>query len=127
MGRTLFRFGLWAILLVPAALSAQSTIKITSPISGLVVRPGQTIHVQVEISGPFSTVAVTDPSPTMDIPRHVLRNPPYWFDVTVPLNGSPGLYRITAELHARTGVYPVVSDSVVLDVEMSDSPREIPR
>src|SRR5712691_11346685 len=125
MGRTLLRFGTGATLLLPFVLLAQSTIKITSPANGLVVRPGQTIDVQVAISGPFSLVAVTDPSPTMDIPRHTLISQPYRFDVTVPPAGSPGLYIITASLYAPTGVYPVVSDTLWVDVEVPESPREI--
>ena len=123
MRRACLRLEVGATLLLPLALVAQSTIKITSPADGLVVRPGQTIDVQVAISGPFSLVAVTDPSPTMDIARHVLKNPPYRFDVTVPPNGPPGIYMITAELHAPTGVYPVVSDTVRVDVELPNSPR----
>ncbi len=118
-------FGLTATLLLPSALLAQSTLKITSPANGVVVRAGQTIEVQVEVAGPFSTVAVTDPSETMTNARYVLRSPPYRFSVTVPARGAPGPYMITAELHDDRRAVPILSDTVRVDVERPDSPREL--
>ena len=112
-------------LLLPPALLSQSAIKITSPADRPVVRPGQTIDVQVETSGPAWLVAVTDPSPVMTIARHSLRFPPYRFSVTVPANGAPGLHMITAEFYDDRHVIARALDTVWVDVERPDSPREL--
>ena len=107
------------------ALLAQSTIKITSPANDLVVRPGQTIEVQASVAGPFSIVSLTGPSTTVELVGKVLYSPPYLFHVTVPAASVPGRQMIRAALYASENIYPVVSDTLWLDVERPDSPQKI--
>lgn len=112
------------MVLWPGVVFGQGTIKITSPASNSVFRPGQTIDVEVAVTGRFSVVRVSDPSPTVDIPLHKLESPPYRCDLTAPTKRPPGKYMIAASLYAPTNA-AVASDTVWIDVEREDSPREI--
>lgn len=77
MARVLILLGTVAIALLPFGLGAQPTIKIASPASDLVVLPGQTIDVQVLVSGPYSLVYLSGPSTTITVPYESLESPPY--------------------------------------------------
>jgi Bacterial Ig-like domain (group 2) len=124
MRRSVVLLGVAAIALVPMELLAQSAIKITSPTSDLVVRPGQTLGVDVSVSGPYSLVYLSGPSTTITVPHQSLDTRPYLFHVTVPERSAPGRYMITASLYTPSRV-SIASDTIWIDVERPDSPRNI--
>jgi hypothetical protein len=117
--------GLVAIAMLPITLPGQATIKITSPASDLVVQPGQTVDVEVSASGAFSWVGLSGASSTLPLKDQSLDSPPYLFHVTIPAACTLGRSPIAASLYRRGSPTPVVSDTVWVDVERPDSPRQI--
>lgn len=115
------------MVLWPRVLFGQGTIEITSPASDLVVQPGQTIDLRVVVSGPLSLVGVGLRDPTIPTaePSQFLKSPPYTFHLTIPGNAIPGSVVITSALYDPEKAEPVASDSVSVDIERLDSPREI--
>ena len=110
---------LFMLCAVVLAVRAQ-TLQITSPVSGTVVNPGQTVPITVTATGgDFLTVAVvsTDNFPEPELPYA----PPYTASVQVPTDLPLGKYYITA-LGAIVPGSPINSDSVMIDVELPDAP-----
>ena len=106
----------------PAAM-----LKITSPASGVVVHPGQTIDMEVMVSGPYSFVGISESLGVLVGLGRSLGAPPYKFPIQIPAVINPGPYAITAELYDFGGRINsrVASDTIILDVEPSAPPRKI--
>lgn len=120
------RFHLTAIsVLVLNYLSValgQTSIKITSPQDGAVIRPGGTMTLRAEITGgaPKSVFVIGyDPIGLAG----ELKSPPFDFAVAIPKEINSGPYVLTAT--AATINEGLVDASVVIDVERSESPKEL--
>jgi hypothetical protein len=104
------------------------TLRITSPVSGVVVHPGQTVDIEAMVSGPYSLIAIRESLGVIIPGERSLSSPPYRFLVQVPAMITPRRYAITAELLDTRGgrINPVVtSDTITLDVEPSAPPQKL--
>jgi len=112
------------VLFYASALGfAEPTLRITSPVDGVVVNPGQTVKVTVEASGgPFQAVFIIGHY-SIGATRP-LAVPPYEFDVYIPEKIQPGKYLITARGSTSPG-HGARSKSVVLMVERADEPTKL--
>jgi hypothetical protein len=104
-------FGVWANSVSAQAVS--STITITSPISGTVVVPGQTLQVSVSARTGFKAIQVIGEDIGITPPQ---QTPPYSFVITIP-NNIIGPKQVTALgiVGPESGVF---SQSVIVDVEV---------
>jgi hypothetical protein len=116
--RTLFVAGAW--VLFAGTLAAQPSLRITSPASGTLFNPGQSIKVVVEATGVFKDVLVIGGGPlgaTVMLPA-----PPYQWTIELPKDICPGPYNLTA-----TGFgpppKPIDSDTVTIQVELPEDAR----
>jgi hypothetical protein len=98
-------------------------LQITSPASGTVVNPGQTVTVAVSpTSGDtFTGVTLDGDFPFQD---QVLTTPLYQFSIIIPSKISAGNHFLTAS-GARSGQQPGKSNPLILDVEPSASITKI--
>jgi hypothetical protein len=111
------------LMLLGACSRAQSVLTITSPATKVIVHPGETVAVDLSVSGPPLTVATIVPQDPIK-PVAVLTAPPYRFSITIPARIRPGLYSLTAEGVSATS--PILSaDRIFIDVEPPDSPQKI--
>ena len=104
------------------SLAAQS-LQITSPASGTVANPGQTLTVSVAASGgTFQQVYILgqDPIPI----SQPLSSPPYQFTIQVPTNIRPDRYTLTAGGFTSPG-QGFDSDPIDIDIERPDNPISI--
>jgi hypothetical protein len=110
------------IALASGPLLSQVVVQITSPASRTIVNPGQTIVVDVSVSGTgFLGAKIAAQDPIKD--SQVLTAPPYQFSITVPARIRPGPYTLVAE--GRTSSGRQSSDPVTIDVERTDTPQSI--
>jgi hypothetical protein len=72
--------------LAATELLAQPTLQITSPATGTVVRPGQTLTVKVTGSGAVFTQVGLLPEDPLIVSPEVLTAPPYEFTITIPMS-----------------------------------------
>src|SRR5580698_4630869 len=107
-------------------LVAQPSLRITSPINGATVHPGETLTVDVEAIPPeafkFVFVAGADP---ISLSKEKLSKPPYRFTVQIPAGTRPDKYPITAAGFALSTGQLMNSASVDVLVERADSPISI--
>src|SRR5687767_15211465 len=76
-------------------LSAQLSLQITTPANKTIVRPGQSLAVQVSATGgTFQQVVILAGHPLHS--SQILTAPPYNFTIQIPTNASPGTYSLTA-------------------------------
>jgi Bacterial Ig-like domain (group 2) len=120
------------LLVLPCAVAAQDTgskpttgnlLQITSPASGTVVNPGQTLSVTVTspTNIAFTQVAVfAEPIGISSIASSV----PAQFSLSIPKDISCRSYRIMSVGTTLSGQY-VSSTEVLIDVERSDSPTSL--
>jgi hypothetical protein len=107
---------------VAAPLGAQVSVQITSPASGIVVHPGQTLNLSVAVSGgPVSGVAIIGELSGIS---QIQTSAPYQFSIQVPPSGmAPEIYDYYAVGIAASG--PVYSAPIAVDLERPDSPVSI--
>jgi len=110
------------LALLPVYLNAQAALQITSPSTGTVVNPGQTIQVIVTASQPFTSMLLVGQSP-LGLSQPLV-GPPYSSSVTIPPQTDPGPHTLTALGSTSSGGL-VPSVPVVLDVERPDSPVSV--
>ncbi len=127
MLRPIVLLGTFAIIAHSQGRPEPATLKITSPASGVVVHPGQTIDMEVMVSGPYSFVGISESLGVLVGLGRSLGAPPYKFPIQIPAVINPGPYAITAELYDFGGRINsrVASDTIILDVEPSAPPRKI--
>jgi hypothetical protein len=107
----------------PSRLPAQAVLQITSPTNGAIVNPGQTMVVDVSVSGTvLATARITAQDPIKSV--QVLIAPPYQFSITIPSKIRPGPYTLVAEGTSVSSAVPS-SDPVSIDVERMDTPLSI--
>jgi len=112
-----------ASIVMACPLYAEAALQITSPTSGTVVRPGQTIAVSVSTSGgTFTGVFIASPATKGLEP--LLTAPPFQFLITIATDIAPGIYKLTAMGATATSTL-LASPSISIDVERSDSPQKI--
>ena len=85
--------GLCALFIGPASLVAEPTLRITSPSSGTVFAPGQTLEITVEATPlAFRAVAVIG---TLGFSQ-ISRAAPYRLQIQIPADTTPGVQRLIA-------------------------------
>jgi len=121
--------------LITVASSAQETsLRILSPASGVVARPGQSVTITVSASSAVEKLVLIGQHPigmarlaidgTAGMVAHGQgEGHPLQFLLTIPKAIQPGRYRVTALGRTSDGV--VESNAVALDVERSDQPARI--
>jgi len=114
--RRLGPFAISLLLVAPASLAADS-LQITSPASGTVVSPGQTISISVAADPAVQQVALFPEPP---LPEAQAGFSAGEFNLTIPAGIPPGPHDLRA-LGVSGGVV-VTSDYLTLDVERSDDP-----
>jgi hypothetical protein len=103
-----------------------ATVKIISPDSGLMVHPGQTVDIEVAVTGQYSLVAISESLGVIIGSERSLGAAPYLFRVQIPARLNPRPYAITATLYAPGRINPAVAtDSITLDVEPLAPPRKL--
>jgi Bacterial Ig-like domain (group 2) len=105
--------------LCPLISAGRSTIRITSPASGTVVHPGDTVPVSVETSGKYFAGVMIDAQ--IPIIGDALTTPPFHFSIHIPKNIKPGVYSLIAS-GATAPDQVEESEMVLLDVEMPEPP-----
>jgi hypothetical protein len=121
--------------LIPVASSAQETsLRILSPASGVVARPGQAVTITVSASSEVEKLVLIGQHP-LGMARPAFNGTagmvaqgqgeghPLQFLLTIPNTIQPGTYRVTAI--GRTSDDVVESNVLALDVERSDQPTRI--
>jgi hypothetical protein len=126
MLRPIILLGTLAIIANSQGRPEPATIKITSPASGVVVHPGQTVDIEVTVSGPYSLVGLSESLGVLVGLGRSLDSPPYRFPVQIPAVIEFQPYTITAQLYDLGGRINsrVASDRITLDVEPSAPPRK---
>lgn len=108
------------LALALASLVSAQKLQITSPASGTVANPGQTLTVTVAASGgTFKGVAVIGENPIGM--SEFLTSPPYQFTIPIPGAISPRTYSLTALGSLASGQL-ANSDPITIDVERADAP-----
>ena len=123
-----FRAASWLaslLLLSSPPLLAQPTLRITSPVDGTIVHPGESLKVTVEAPpvGVLPNVLLIGWGP-LGMFRAV-GSPPYQFVVPVPKTIAPGPYRLTAAGTSPSqgkNPIPVESKPITILVERADEP-----
>ena len=140
MNKNKFGFMLRATLLLTTGLitvpsfAQQEPLRILSPASGLVVRPGQTVTITVSADSAVQKLVLTGQHPLGmarlasngaagmvaqgQAPGHPLQ-----FLLTIPTTIQPGPYRVSAVGNSAGAT--VRSQALVLDVERPDQPTRI--
>jgi hypothetical protein len=125
MPRITYRLAIFALFAIaPWDVFAQS-LKITSPMPGTVVNPGQTVKVTVSVSGgKFASVGLTVPGYMNG--KDILHSPPVEFSFRIPPSSEirPGLDTIVAVALGGTAS-EMVSSAVPIDIERPDYPQKI--
>jgi len=112
----------------------QSPVRILSPASGLVARPGQTVTITVSADSAVQKLVLIGQHPigmarlAVDgaagiVARGQGQGHPLQFLLTIPTAIQPGTYRVTAV--GRTSAGPVESNALAIDVERPDEPTRI--
>jgi hypothetical protein len=97
-------------------MQASSDLKITSPQNGVVVSPGQTLNVVVEVASGKSFTNVGIIGENMGIGMEGMKSaPPYEWQITIP-NGQLGRKNLTA-VGAISPGNAVFSEPVAIDIE----------
>ena len=115
--------GLWALWIGPASLLAGPSLRITSPSSGTVFAPGETVDITVEATPlAFRAVGVIGTLPLGF--SQISRAAPYRFQIQIPTDTTPGVQRLIAAGYPPDG--PAVhSQPVRIAVERPDSPLKL--
>jgi hypothetical protein len=120
------------ILILAAGLAAasvgaeQSPVRFVSPAGGTVVRPGQTVTIEVAADSSVEKLALIGQHP---LPVSQVVAPglgvaqPFEFQVRIPTDISPGPYRVRA-VGVLAGGEPL-AESLVLNVEKAEEPTRI--
>lgn len=122
-----------ALMTVPS-FAQQNLLRIASPASGFVVRPGQTITITVSASSAVQKLVLMGQHPLGMVPLAVDgaasmvahgqgEGHPLQFLLTIPAAIKPGTYRVIAM--GKTPAGGVESDPLMLDVERPDKPIRI--
>ena len=111
-----------------AQLPKPATVKIISPASGVVLHPGQTVDIEVAVTGPYSLVSIGDSLDTIINRPLSSKHAPCIFRVQIPANVTPRPYTIAAQLYdLESGRInsTIATDRITLDVEPSAPPRKL--
>jgi hypothetical protein len=107
--------------------ATEPSLRITSPLDGTTVHPGESLTLTVDVSPPegtFQFVIIGAPSP-IGFSKQVLSEPPYRFTIQIPYGIRPDRYPITAGGITMSSKQLVSSNEVTLKVERSDLPISI--
>ena len=121
-------------LIVARSFAQESLVRILSPASGLVVKPGQTVTAAVSADPAVQKLVLVGQHPlgmarlASDGAAGIVASGqgeghPQQFLLTIPTTIQPGTYRVTAVGRTPDGV--VESNALVLDVERPDQPTRI--
>lgn len=111
------------IAMALASLAPAQTVQITSPSTGTVVNPGQTLTVTVAVSGATLIHAFAAGDTPIGFSQD-LTSPPYQFNIQIPTGIKARSYVLTAAgVDALGNLYN--SSPVAIDVERTDDPVSI--
>ena len=121
-------------LITVPSFAQQEQLRILSPASGLVVRPGQTVTITVSADSSVQKLVLTGQHPlgmarlaaggaAGMVAQGQAQGHPLQFLLTIPTAIQPGLYRVSAVGNTPGG--SVQSKALVLDVERPDHPTRI--
>ena len=121
------------IITVPS-LAQQEQLRILSPASGLVVRPGQTVTIAVSADSAVQKLVLTGQHPlgmarlasdggAGTVAQGQGEGHPLQFLLTIPTTIQPGTYRVSAIGTTSSGTSQ--SKALILDVERPDKPTRI--
>ena len=127
-------FMLTAGLIAVPSSAQENQVRIVSPASRLVVRPGEAITITVSADSAVQKLVLMGQHPlgmarlASDRAAGLVATGqgeahPLQFLLTIPLAIQPGIYRVTAVGRASTGT--VASEALGLDVERPDEPTRI--
>ena len=123
LGRSLSAF---ALLLLCCGVSALAqSLQITSPATGSIVSPGQTLTVGASASGDtgsLGNVVIVGETPIGA--SQLLSAAPYQFVIQIPSNIEPGPYALRAVAGTTAGNV-IASGPVYIDVERTDQPVSV--
>ena len=108
-----------AVAALALPLQAESKLQIRSPRNGTVVKPGETVTVEVSSSISYAHVVVAGTGPIGY--SQGLTAPPFVFSIRIPVDITPGQYQITAGGVAQSGQLDS-SEPISIDVERPDKP-----
>ncbi len=122
-----------AFIAVPSG-AQENQLRILSPATGTVVRPGQTITISVAADASVEKLALIGQHPlgvgriiSGGAPGIVARGQgesrPIQFSLLIPADTQPGIYRVTAM--GRVSGDDIESEATTIDVEKSEEPRSI--
>jgi hypothetical protein len=120
--------------LITASSAQESLLRILSPASGLVTRPGQAVTVTVSANSavhklvligqhPLGMAHLASDGTAGIVAQGQGEGHPQQFLLMIPNATQPGTYRLTAMGRTSDGI--VESNAIVLDVERSDEPTRI--
>ena len=120
--------------LITASSAQESLLRILSPASGLVTRPGQAVTVTVSANSavhklvligqhPLGMAQLASDGTAGIVAQGQGEGHPQQFLLMIPNATQPGTYRLTAMGRTSDGI--VESNAIVLDVERSDEPTRI--
>lgn len=123
-----------ASLITVPSFAQQSQLRIVSPTSGVVVRPGQTVAIMVSADPAVQKLVLMGQHPlgmarlavggeAGSVAQGQNDGHPLQFLLTIPTAIRPGNYRVTAV--GRTSGGTVESKALALDVERPDKPTRI--
>ena len=122
-----------AFMTVPS-FAQESMLRILSPASGVVVRPGQTVTITVSADAAVEKLVLTGQHPlgmaqlasggaAGRVAQGQGQGHPLQFSLTIPTAIQPGIYRVIAV--GRTADGTVESNALALDVERPDQPSRV--
>jgi hypothetical protein len=122
------------MLIVAQSFAQESLVRILSPTSGLVVRPGQTVTATVSANRgvqklllmgqhPLGMARLASDGAAGIVASGQGEGHPLQFLLTIPTLIQPGTYRVTAVGRTPDGV--VESNALALDVERPDEPTHM--
>jgi hypothetical protein len=121
------------LIAVPSS-AQQEQLRVLSPASGLVVRPGQTVTITVSADSavqklvligqhPLGMARLASDGAAGMVAQDPAQGHPLQFLLTIPTAIRPGTYRVSAV--GRTSGGAMESKALVLDVERPDQPTRI--
>ena len=121
-------------LITVPSFAQQELLRILSPASGLVVRPGQTVTITVSADSAVQQLVLMGQHPlgmarlAVDgaagiVAQGPAQEHPLQFLLTIPTAIQPGTYRVSAV--GKTSAGTVQSTALALDVERPDKPTRI--
>jgi hypothetical protein len=110
------------LLVVTTICLAAQSIRITSPKDGTIVHPGDSVAVELAVSGGTLLAAMIVPADPIN--NEALLAPPFHFSIKIPSRIASGIYSMVA-LGSTAESPELTSPRIAIDVEQPVPPRNI--